>query len=645
MPAASTSTSISVAGDAASRAPYTPPVRERTVPIRRSARACAHCRKSKARCDGPELWPCRRCRESGTECVFEGVPQEELGTKNLGGPAEDGLPRRPGSPYSMERRLIALEREIESLKATQQVHSRRLGIADAENDTPRRYSMPAPPPASDNFTTLPRFSNGEATKVEDVNISLEDPDTEQLARTAMDTFWTSLAPWAPYMDPNLDTYDLLRVRSPLLLFCTLAITSRYHANPTFAQYCEQQALNHMRATLYAETAPTLDDCKGTTLYNAWLSRGSPPGHSLTLAAQLELPQSLGKLLSSVNKPPAEATKAFDEFMPLVRVWLTLYCQDLWLSVATGRRSMVTIDYSITSARSLLKFAALRPVDARMVAQCELVTILGGVQESFLKVKQSITEAIKIVQQADEHLDFWMKTWSEWAKLQEEATGSYMAASFAMQLHVGRFYISTLGLKDIASEADIQPQQLPVIKTAINAAMEAQGVTVTYGPDRMAHATEFTLISTSSAALFLLKMIKLMPSLVPDVQSVLTAVHQTSKLLAGAPRQNYHMAVAGALAHLESHLLSPTFAKRLSPSGQTPSATTGAGPASTGGHSVTKTNGNSSALGLIGTDDPPLYDPGTDLAELEISISSVVGTSDFWSWSQSLPADSFQGLLS
>lgn len=39
--------------------------------------------------------------------------------------------------------------------------------------------------------------------------------------------------------------------------------------------------------------------------------------------------------------------------------------------------MVTIDFSITSARSLLKFGALRPVDARMVAQCELVTILGA----------------------------------------------------------------------------------------------------------------------------------------------------------------------------------------------------------------------------------------------------------------------------
>lgn len=169
-------------------------------------------------------------------------------------------------------------------------------------------------------------------------------------------FWSTLAPWAPYMDPELDTYDRLRARSPLLLFCVLAIASRYLNSPHFSQYCESEALRHMRATLYSETPTTLDDCKGTTLYNAWLSRGSPPGHSMTMAAQLELPQKLGKLLAAVNQPPAEATKAFDELMPQVRVWLTLYCQDLWLSVATGRRSMVTIDYKsvshVTFGRSL-----------------------------------------------------------------------------------------------------------------------------------------------------------------------------------------------------------------------------------------------------------------------------------------------------
>lgn len=138
-----------------------------------------------------------------------------------------------------------------------------------------------------------------------------------------------MAPWAPYMDPINDTYHLLRVRSPLLLFCILAITSRFHNSPQFAHFCEAEALRHMRSTLYSDTMPTLDDCKGTALYNGWLSRGSPPGHSMTLAAQLELPKALEKLLSNLEKSPAEATKAFDHLMPGVRTWLSLYAQDLW----------------------------------------------------------------------------------------------------------------------------------------------------------------------------------------------------------------------------------------------------------------------------------------------------------------------------
>jgi len=111
--------------------------------------------------------------------------------------------------------------------------------------------------------------------------------------------------------------------------------------------------------------------KGILLYSAWLGRGAPPGHSVSLALQLELPKTLERLLASISKPPEEAAIAFDTLMPAVRIWLTLYAQDLWLSLAMGRRSMVTIDLSITNARLLLNFGALRPVDARLIAQSEV----------------------------------------------------------------------------------------------------------------------------------------------------------------------------------------------------------------------------------------------------------------------------------
>jgi len=427
----------------------------------------------------------------------------------------------------------------------------------------------------------------------------------------------------------------------------------------------------MRLTLYADVPPTLDDLKGTLVWNAWLSRGAPPGHSCTLASQLDLPRSLARLLASMNKSLAESTKAFAELMPLVRAWLSLYAQDLWLSVATGRRSMVTIDFSITSARSLLKFGELRPVDARIIAQCELVTILGGIQESFLKTKDhSLTQTISIVQTADSHLDNWGKTWNDWSALQESSTGQYMSSSFSMQLYVGRFYINTLGLRDISSQAEVLEEQLPVLKTAIHAAIKIQGIALTYGPERLAHATEFTLISISSAALFLLKMAKLIPAVFDDVPAALSAVRTGSQLLSGAPRKQYFLAVFSALQHLEGQLapFGDDYAGTPGPfapsNGATPASGAGAnGAGRVGGEGL---GGMADPVLPRGPDTPGyagagedgglgLYDPGAagelggaglngEGGELELAISSVVGSDSFWSWTQSLPAESFSNIL-
>ncbi|SOV05025.1 uncharacterized protein UDID_03077 [Ustilago sp. UG-2017a] len=44
--------------------------------ISRVHRACNACRKQKARCDGPENPPCRRCRQVGIECIFEKPPKD-----------------------------------------------------------------------------------------------------------------------------------------------------------------------------------------------------------------------------------------------------------------------------------------------------------------------------------------------------------------------------------------------------------------------------------------------------------------------------------------------------------------------------------------------------------------------------------------
>ncbi|KAK4699112.1 AdoMet-dependent rRNA methyltransferase SPB1, partial [Phenoliferia sp. Uapishka_3] len=506
----------------------------------------------------------------------------------------------PVAPFTLEQRLQRMEAELANVRRVTDLHSARLRMA------PATWASNV-----NNGGTDSPSSGGESDEPSN-EISMKDPVIDTLARKCFDEFWTDFAPWAPYISPTTDTFDALSERSPLLLFCILAVTSRFQENIQFSQFAEDRALELMRGTLYTPDPPTLDDLKGTVVFNAWMSRGAPPGHSLSLAFQLDLPGKLEKLLESISLPPIEAAKVFEELMPFARTWLTLYAQDLWLSVATGRRSMVQVDFSINSARNLLTFTALRPVDARIIAQCELVNVLSGVQDVFLKTqKHSILDVVRIVMSAVDHLDLWMKSWSDWALLysserQESSTTAYMTSSFSMQLYAD---ITTLGLRDVASPDEVTTAQLPVFKASIKAATDIQLAAVTYGPRRMSHTTEFTLISISSAALFLLKMIKLAPSAVPDIHLALSAVRNASLLLAGAPVKQYHRAVAGALQHLE--------------------ATLDLVDAPTSGI-------DANALGA----ESMLFDP-----EMELAIASVLQSDDFWSWQQSLPADNFAGILS
>lgn len=142
-------------------------------------------------------------------------------------------------------------------------------------------------------------------------------------------FFAKCSPWAPCICPTNDTFDLLRTRSPLLMFCILAICSRFQDNTHFTTFCETQSLALIRATLYSLEPPTLDDLKATICYNAWLGRSTPPGHSVSLALSLQVPASLPRLLKSIELPIAQATLAFEELMPQVRAWFSLYSQDLW----------------------------------------------------------------------------------------------------------------------------------------------------------------------------------------------------------------------------------------------------------------------------------------------------------------------------
>ncbi|BGP48368.1 hypothetical protein JCM10450v2_004240 [Rhodotorula kratochvilovae] len=469
--------------------------------VRRSAKACLYCRKGKARCDGLDNWPCRRCRESGVECVFEGISGDELRKRmQVKGGSGSSTPAPSASASPLEARLARIESELALLRSTAGSHTSRLDRLERfEESDQRRESPPS--------------ENGEVEAEAPVEtgkkrLRRESDDFQAFARKAFDLFWEMYAPLAPYIVPNTDRFEEVKERSPLLMHCIVAVAARHSSEKTLVDFNRNEALRLMRETLYAERPVTLDDLKGSLVWNAWLGKGAPPGHTVTLALQLDLPRSLERLVASASQPAA-AAEIFEQLMPAARIWLTLYAQDIWLSFSLNRRPLVTIDLSVTSSRLLLAFRALRPVDARLIAQSELVTVLGVVQESFLKLqRQSVEQTVQVIQQANAHLEQWITTWSAWASTQEEEAGRYILASFSVMLQSARFFANTLGLRDITSAEEFLPIHLPFLRTALDAAVRIQGI---HRAQKVAHSAEMTMISLSSGALFLLKMIKLVPT--------------------------------------------------------------------------------------------------------------------------------------
>ncbi|ORY83491.1 hypothetical protein BCR35DRAFT_64123 [Leucosporidium creatinivorum] len=480
-----------------SRVPGYQPVRTQAEAgnTKRSSKACLYCRKGKARCDGlSNSWPCRRCRENGVECVFEGISTAELRRREEQKREDEdrelrrlseGVSAPAATLPTLEARLARLEAELGQLRLASRSQDSRLGRLEEPRE--RGYSSTTEDEGSDSSPERrPRAKVHQAVK--------RDSDRfEKFASDAFDLFWEMYAPLAPYIVPTSDRYEEVKDRSPALMHCIVAVASRHSKDTKLVEYNRKQALKLMRETLHSERPVTLDDLKASLVWNAWLGKGTPPGHTVTLALQLDLPRALETLVAAASNPETAAA-AFEQLMPACRIWLTLYAQDLWLSLSLARRPLVTIDLSITSARLLLALPALRPVDARLIAQSELVTILGVLGEHFLKThQQSVEHTVEVVQQTNHHLESWIATWCAWTTTQEDEAGRYILASFSLMLQSARFFANTRGLRDISSSAELAPIHLPFLRNALDAAVRIQGI---HSSQKISHSAEMTLISLS-----------------------------------------------------------------------------------------------------------------------------------------------------
>lgn len=104
--------------------------------ISRVHRACNACRKQKARCNGPENPPCRRCRQVGIECIFEKPPKDNNTSSSSGGQDNGASSDRI---RALEAQMTGMQSMISELVAS--IKANTNAIAAPPQPTPQQVQM------------------------------------------------------------------------------------------------------------------------------------------------------------------------------------------------------------------------------------------------------------------------------------------------------------------------------------------------------------------------------------------------------------------------------------------------------------------------------------------------------------------------
>ncbi|GAC95756.1 hypothetical protein PHSY_003332 [Pseudozyma hubeiensis SY62] len=126
--------------------------------ISRVHRACNACRKQKARCDGPENPPCRRCKQVGIECVFEKPPKDPASSASAAldaGASSDRI-------RMLESQMSGMQSMISELVASIKANTSAI-------TAPPQASHPLPPHHS------PQASNASSSSPGSSRASRSDP--------------------------------------------------------------------------------------------------------------------------------------------------------------------------------------------------------------------------------------------------------------------------------------------------------------------------------------------------------------------------------------------------------------------------------------------------------------------------------------
>ncbi|KAL7424794.1 hypothetical protein Q5752_000478 [Cryptotrichosporon argae] len=370
--------------------------------------------------------------------------------------------------------------------------------------------------------------------------------TAERGKQLFDLFMAHCAVYVPIFDPEYDTWDSLRKRSPFIITTIIMIGAKVEdaGGPVsdLQSKCRQHAENIGMSTLFTPVA-RIELLQAMILLAGWGDTcWRPSGHALRMAMDMGLYRCLPYLAQTgmgAGKPAAE----LEDERPLVvgaRLWLALYKTEYEMAYNLGRPALFSANETISKSRYFLEHPLSRQNDSRLVATCELLTLRASMHQPFSiwPAATRIADLDAKIRRADETYDEWLAHWESFYEKQGVPASSFLRESLYTQKAHAVLHTNSRVLHGVQSRRDVpllSEDRRSLLLAAIRSAQTLVNMSLrsTDYTRNLPYANHYTHVGIAFAARFLIRLTSLMPEAV-DTRQTGRDVEQLANILARVP---------------------------------------------------------------------------------------------------------------
>ncbi|WWD15975.1 hypothetical protein CI109_100399 [Kwoniella shandongensis] len=375
--------------------------------------------------------------------------------------------------------------------------------------------------------------------------------TEEEGKEMMRLYYAGSSNFIPCFDPNVDTWDSLRARSPFSITSIIFVGARVRDGggpPSEVQKaCRAHAEKIAVGTLF-HPVNRIEAVQGMILLAAFKDGGwLPGGHAVRMGIDMGINRSFIHLLRT-GMGKGKSPEELEQERSLVvhsRTWFCLYLMEHQMAYGTGRPAIIREDETIHQCRRLLEHPLSITSDARLVSTVELTALRSPLHiELTASPDLPIAEStLKRLKQANQDFDAWERYWDRVLSDRfGKGRGDFFRESLIIQRQYAELFVNSQLLRGIRESSDIigMPEEKRAL--AIRAMKNAQrcldiclhGENYRNG---LRYAVHYTHVCAAFAASFLIRIARLFPNEL-NLKKTAKDVEELASVLSEIPAGRY-----------------------------------------------------------------------------------------------------------